>query len=145
MHTAPGDEAFLSAALFAGFLHRVAWLFPYPFTGPVVPILLISDLLALMGIGAALAWALYRAFSRALTPVTVAIWLFAILTITLSSADAWAEVYAFGRTLTPLALLSVLDGLAIGSVVPVYIMLAIDPRIGLQFGEQILNVLRGVF
>ncbi len=85
------------------------------------------DLLALAGIGAALVWALYRAFGHAWTPVTVAIWLFAILTITLSNADAWSEVYAFGRTLTPLVLLSVLDGLAIGSMLPVYAMLGDRP------------------
>jgi hypothetical protein len=145
LHTSPGGEAFISPALFAGFFHRILSPFPYPFTGLMVPLLRISDLLALAGIGGALVWALYRAFGHAWTPVTVAIWLFAILTITLSNADAWTEVYAFGRTLTPLVLLSVLDGLAIGSMLPVYAMLAIDPRIGLQFGTQILNVVRGVF
>jgi hypothetical protein len=30
-------------------------------------------------------------------------------------------------------------------MLPVYAMLAVDPRIGFQFGGQILDVLRGVF
>jgi hypothetical protein len=145
LRTAPGTESFFSPVLFAGFIRRIETPFPYPFTGPAVPILRVLDLLALAGIGAAVAWAIYRAFGPSWTPVTVAIWLFAALTVTLSSADAWSEVNAFGRTLTPLVLLSVLDGLAIGRMLPVYAMLALDPRIGFQFGGQILNVLRGVF
>ena len=139
LHTTPGGESFISPALFAGFVHRILNPFPYPFAGPVVPILRILDLLALVGIGAALGWAIYRAFGHARSPVPVAIWLFAILTVTLSSADAWSEVNAFGRTLTPLVLLSALDGLAIGSMLPVYAMLALDPRIGLQLGAEILS------
>ena len=71
--------------------------------------------------------------------MTVAVWLFAALTVTLSSADAWSEINAFGRTLTPLVLLAALDGLAIGSMFPVYAMLALDPRIGFQFAAQILS------
>ncbi len=139
LHTTPGGESFISPALFAGLVHRILSPFPYPFAGPVVPILRILDLLALAGIGAALGWAIYRAFGHARSPVTVAIWLFAILTVTLSSADAWSDINAFGRTLTPLVLLSALDGLAIGSMLPVYAMLALDPRVGLQLGAQILS------
>jgi hypothetical protein len=41
-------------------------------------------------------------------------------------------------------LLSALDGLTVGSVIPALAMLALDPRIGLQVGEQILNVARGI-
>ena len=42
-------------------------------------------------------------------------------------------------------LLSALDGLAIGRLMPAFAMLAVDPRIGLQMGGQILNVARGIF
>jgi hypothetical protein len=139
LHTTAGEESFFSAALFSGFIHRVRSPFPYPFSGPAVPILRIFDLLALAGVGAGVAWAIYRAFGRSRTPVTVAIWLFAALTMMLSSADAWSEVYAFGRTLTPLVLLSALDGLATGSTLPIYAMLALDPRIGFQLAEQVLS------
>ena len=43
---------------------------------------------------------------RAWSPVTIAVYLFALLTIALSTPAAWAEVYAFGRALTPLVLLA---------------------------------------
>jgi hypothetical protein len=46
---------------------------PYPLTGLAVPILRVLDLLALAGIGAALSWAVCRAFGHSRTPVTVAI------------------------------------------------------------------------
>ena len=144
-HTSPAGEAFISPALFTGFVHRAMNPIPYVYSVRVTLIARALDFLALAGMGAALAWALYRGLRRAWTPVTIAIYLFAILTITLSSTDAWSEVYAFGRTLTPLLLLSALDGLATGSMIPVYAMLALDPRIGLQLGGQILNVVRGVF
>ncbi len=139
LHTAPESDSFFSPALFSGFIRRIGSPFPFPFTGPAAPILWVLDLLALAGIGAGLAWAIYRAFGHSWTPVTVTIWLFAALTVTLSSADAWSEVNAFGRTLTPLVLLSALDGLATGSMLPVYAMLAVDPRIGIQLAAQILS------
>jgi hypothetical protein len=109
-----------------------------------VPIASSLDLLGLAGIAGALCWACYRASRRAWTPLTAATYLFAILTITLSSGDAWSEVYAFGRTLTPLLLLSAVDGLTVGSVAPAVAMFALDPRIALQVGGQILNVARGI-
>ena len=53
--------------------------------------------------------------------------------------------FAFGRTLTPLVLLAALDGLNIRSLLPACGLLLIDPRVGLQFGPQVLNVVRGIF
>lgn len=41
-------------------------------------------------------------------------------------------------------LLAALDGLSIHTVLPCCFMLAIDPRIGLQMGGQIVNVVRGI-
>jgi len=145
LHTAPDPARFLTPALFSGFLHRVLNPYPYPFSRIVVAIASSLDLLALAGVAGALAWSLYRAFHRAWTPVTVAIYLFAMLTIALSPGDPWHDVYGFGRTLTPLLLLAALDGLTAGWVAPLLAMLAVDPRIGLQFGGQILNVVRGIF
>ena len=141
--TPPYRYGFVSIDLFMGMLNRVVRPFPYPFGGPVKALAIGLDLLALAGIALALGWALQRAFARARKPVTIAAYLFALLAITLSQAGAWSEVYAFGRTLTPLVLLSALDGLSIGSLVPALSILAIDPRIGLQWSGQIVNVARG--
>jgi hypothetical protein len=130
--------------LFSGILDRI--LHPQlPAASASIRLLAaVLDLLALAGILVALLWAFRRAVQRARTPVTMAIWLFAILAITLSGGDPWSEVYAFGRTLTPLLLLSALEGLTVGRVWPAAAMLAMDPRIALMMGGQILNVLRGV-
>jgi len=102
------------------------------------------DLLALAGVAGAIAWTVRQALRRTWSPVAIALYLFAILTITLAPGDPWSEVYAFGRTLTPLLLLASLDGLFAGSTLPLVAMLALTPRIGLQFGDQLLNILRGL-
>ena len=144
LHTPPHEFETVSLSLFTGIAGRFLHPFPYPFGGAVKILAVALDLLALTGIAAALAWAGYRAWRRAWTPVTIAIYLFALLTIALSTPAAWSEVYAFGRALTPLAMLAALDGLTVGTAVPILFMLAIDPRIGLQMGDQVLNAMRGL-
>jgi hypothetical protein len=149
LHTAPEPEGagFLSPALFYGFVHRILHLDPYPgtLTGAVKALAIALDLVALAGIAVALIWTARRAFQRAWTPVTIAIYLFALLALALNRGDAWSEAFAFGRTLTPLLLLATLDGMTIRSAVPALATLALDPRIVLQMGGQILNVARGIF
>jgi hypothetical protein len=144
LHTRSSISGIFSAALLTGFVHRVMNPYPYPFGAFITALARTLDLLALAGILGGLVWALQRALRRSWTPVTVGIYLFAILTITLSSADVWLEVYAFGRALTPLLLLSAVDGLSVGSAKPLWAMLALDPRIGMQMGEQILKIARGI-
>jgi hypothetical protein len=136
LHTPPHDFETVSLSLFTGIAGRFLHPFPYSFGGAVRILAVALDLLAL-------AWAGYRAWRRAWSPVTIAIYLFALLTIALSTPAAWSEVYAFGRALTPLAMLAALDGLTVGTAVPIF-MLAIDPRIGLQMGDQVLNAMRGL-
>lgn len=126
-----------------GIVARFVHPFPYPFGGTVRVVAIALDLLALVGIASALAWAAWRAWSHTWTPVAVAIYLFAMLAVVMYR-DTWSEVYAFGRTLTPLALLAALDGLTLGSLLPTCALLAVDPRIGLAMGDQMLNVVRGV-
>jgi hypothetical protein len=46
--------------------------------------------------------------------------------------------------LTHMVMLAAFDGLTVGTAVPILFMLAGDPRIGLQMGGQILNVVRGL-
>ncbi len=110
LHTAAADPGLVSLALLTGFIHRVLHPYPYAFFAAIAALASSLDLLALAGISGAMVWVFYRGFRRAWTPVTVAIYLFAILMAVLSKGDAWSEVYAFGRTLTPLLLLSALDG-----------------------------------
>jgi hypothetical protein len=141
-HTLPEKSTHVSFIPLLGAVSRILHPFPYPFGGIVRTTAITLDFLALAGILAGLAWAVWRAFHRAWNPVTVAIYLFALLAMVLTQGDGWSEVYAFGRTLTPLLLLAALDGLEIRSILPGLGMLLIDPRIGLQLGSQILNVVR---
>jgi hypothetical protein len=143
-HTPPGDPAILSWAPFTGILGRIIHPFPYPFGGFTRILAGGLDLLALAGIVAALGWVVHRARARSWTPATVALYGLAIFTVAVSSQAVWSEVYAFGRGLTPLVLLAALDGMETGSLLPGAAMLAIDPRIGLQMGGQILHVVRGI-
>ena len=144
LHTPPDDSAFISPIPFAGFIHRLSHPMNYPFTGELALAAHSLDALALAGIAAALCWTFYRASRKVRTPVTIAIYLYALLAITLSNPDAWSEVYAFGRSLTPLLLLSAFDGLAAGALLPLAAMLALDPRLVLQMGGQIIHVARGI-
>ena len=144
LHTPPDDVHRLLWLPFAGIVTRVLNPYAYPFGGGVRILALGLDLLALAGIAGAVGWAIYRAMRRTWQPAAIALYLFALLAITLEGGDLWAEVYGFGRTLTPLVLLAALDGLTVGTVAPSLAMLAIDPRIGLQLAVQILGVVRGL-
>ena len=144
LHTAPTRFWFLTPVLLSGLLGR-AFNPEVPAASSAIRFLATAlDLLALAGIAGALAWAALRAIRRVLTPLTVAIFLFALLALFLAPGDLWSDVYSFGRTLTPLLLLCALDGLSEGRKWPALAMIAVDPRIGLMMGGQILNVLKGV-
>jgi hypothetical protein len=144
LHTPP-EPRFALPDFFAGILHRI--LHPAPYTGYAASVAIwiqAADLLALAGIATVLCWAAWQAFHRPWTPVPIAIYLFAILAIALAGDSIWAEAYGFGRTFTPLLLLAALQGLKTGSMLPALAMLALDPRIVLQMGGQVLNVVRGI-
>jgi hypothetical protein len=131
--------------VFAGIVSRFLHPFPYAYSGPVKTLAIGLDYLALIGVAASLAWAFGRAFLRAWSPVAIVLYFFAPLAITFSTPDAWDEVYGFGRTLTPLLLMAALDGFSVNRISPMFFMLLPDPRIGLQMGGQILNVVHGLF
>jgi len=144
LHTAPASVHLLTPFLFSGIAGRI--FHPLALAAPPgIRILAdVLDLLALAGIAAALLWAIRRALRRVLTPLGIAIYAFALLTIVLAPGDTWSDVYSFGRTLTPLLLLCALDGLAEQRKWPIIAMLAVDPRIGLSMGSQILTILHGL-
>lgn len=143
-HTVSVDSRLLSPALFVSLVNRMLHPFPYPLTGAIRVLAITLDLVALAGTVTVVLWAVYRGARRAWTPITVTLYLFAMLAATLSNPELWAESYAFGRTLTPLLLLGALDGLTAGSLVPLLAMLAVETRIGLQLGGQVLNVVHGI-
>jgi len=144
MHTAPADAHLLTWRLVSGFAGRLLHPFStYP--SAVVRALIDSfDVVALAGLGLALIWAALSAWRRRLTPVSIAIYLFALLALALAPGDTWSDVYSFGRTLSPLLLLCALDGLAERKFWPGLSVLLIDPGVALLMGRQVLNVLQGL-
>jgi hypothetical protein len=143
-HTTPASVQLLTPLLFSGIVGRI--FHPLALAAsPGIQILAdVLDLLALAGIAAALLWAFRRALRRVLMPLSIAIYAFALLTVVLAPGDTWSDVYSFGRTLTPLLLLCALDGLAEQRTWPAIAMLAVDPRVILSIGRQIVTVLRGL-
>ena len=121
-------------------LHPVA----YPFDGFVNALAVLCDLLAILGFLVALLWTVWRLARRAWTPTLIAAGLFVVLALIISDPDVWADPYGYSRIYTPLVLLAGLHGISVGSHVPGIAMLAMVPRIGLQLGPQIVNVLRGL-
>jgi hypothetical protein len=144
LHTTAAPGEYLTPILLSGLLSRALHPAPVAASAAVRVLAHALDLLALSGVAASLLWAFRSVFRRALAPVPIAIYLFALLAIVLAPGDAWSDVDSFGRTLTPLLLLCALDGLAEGARWPALAMLAVDPRIALLMGGQILNVLRGL-
>jgi len=146
MHTPAHDFETVSLALFAGIVSRFLHPYAYPSTlaGPIRAVAIACDFLALLGIVAAIAWAAGRACVRAWSPVAIALYLFALLAISLSTPAVWDEAYAFARALTPLVMLAAMDGMSVGTLAPACCMLALDPRIGFQMGRQTLNIVYGL-
>lgn len=68
----------------------------YYFSPAINALLYNLDYLALGGAVAGLIWGVRRANHRAWTPASVAVHLFAMLTIVLGRGQAWYEVIAFG-------------------------------------------------
>jgi hypothetical protein len=144
LHTAPAAFQYLTPIPFLGLLGRILQPSAIAASPGILMLAYALDLLALAGVVVALVWALGKGLRRAVGAVPIAIYLFALLAMVLAPGDAWSDVASFGRTLTPLLLLCALDGLSERRRWPTFAMLAVDPRIGLLMGGQILNVLRGV-
>jgi hypothetical protein len=140
LHTRSNTGTLFSPALFLGLMDRFLHPYPYRFPWLVNAVASALDLLALAGIVTAVVWTVRRALGRAWNPVTVAACLFAALAAVMAKGEPWAEAYAFGRTLTPLLVLCALDGFSVGSWVPGLGMMAVVPRIGLQWAHQVLGV-----
>ncbi|HEV2178173.1 MAG TPA: hypothetical protein VGW33_13380 [Terriglobia bacterium] len=144
LHTGPGPTGFISLVPLAGLIGRMIHPVVYHYSAAANALLYALDYLALGGVVAALVWAFRLAYQRVWNPVAVAIYLFAALTIALGPGDPWVEVLAFGRSLTPLFLLIALEGLPAGQVTAALPIAAMDPRIVLEMGRQVFNVVHGI-
>ena len=116
----------------------------YPPSVPLQFLVQIGDGLALVGILAAFALTARAVQSRNMGVVEIAAVLFAALGVFLQRDDNWIHVYDFGRVYTPLLVFLAVGWFRSGStwlLLPVGLML---PRLGMQVGGQLLEVLRAV-
>lgn len=101
----------------------------------------LGDYLALAGVLAAFLLAVRWHLHRKFEVLSLSILSFAAMGIFLQRTDHWLHVYDFGRVYTPLLLFLGLDGLRRKSWAAVTPLLCMLPRIGMQFGHQILGVI----
>ncbi len=103
------------------------------------------DVAALSGIGVASAFAFWQARRARSQPESVLAALFAILAVGLSYQDFWIDINGYGRTMTPLVLLVGLRAAAGESLWTLAPWAAMDLRLSLQFGSQILTAVADLF
>lgn len=129
---------------FAGLAWRILTPTSYPLPPWIERVCIALDYVALAGIVLALAQLAGMARRRAATPVAFVLYLFGLLAVFLSNRDAWGDVYAFGRTLAPIPLFLALERWNPPDWRTFAPSLLIDPRIGVQWGKQFVNVATGL-
>lgn len=121
----------------------------YGFPPGVEAITRTLDVIALMGILAALIAAFVLLFSRPADPLRLTGLMFAVVAILLTRPHYWDGCFGYSRVFTPLLLVIALDAARWKSqshrwwwgLVP---WLLVDLRIGLQLAPQALGVLQGI-
>jgi hypothetical protein len=106
------------------------------------------DHLGVIGIVLALFLVWKKVRARDTSAAAFVVYDYAGLAIFLRSPEAWWDVYAFGRALSPLLVILALEALElparadrVRAILPAALQ---DPRIGLQWGRQILHVVHGL-
>jgi hypothetical protein len=117
-------------------LHPLA----YPAWVRLVWLVKIADYVALIGILAAFALVLRWGLRRKPDPAALAMLCFAAMGILLQNVDHWLHVYDYGRVYSPALLLLALEGLRRRSWMAAAPFAMLLPRIGMQFGRQILGI-----
>jgi hypothetical protein len=143
-HTSPYPYDCCSLVPLKGLVERVLHPPFYPFSLVVNWIATIFDYAALAGVFLAIALAVKMAFARRIGAIEIGIYLFALMTAFLSFPDSWRDVYGFARPITPLLILLAMSGLALRRLIWIVPMVLMVPRIGLQFGPQVIGVVRGL-
>lgn len=134
----------LSMIPFAGIVRRLLSPYPYHFGAAVNLIATVFDYLALAGLLLGILYSLWnmrRLRSRADGWIALG---FAVLVIMIASPDVWRDAFSFARVFSPLLFLTALDCLFAESLTGAVPLLLTAPRIWLQFGFQVLGIVRGV-
>ena len=143
-HTTSYPAAWFSLVPLKGLVGRVLHPVVYPFSPLVSWAATILDYAALAGVLLAIVLAVKMGFEHGTGPIEIGVYLFALVAAFLSFPDSWRDAYGFARPITPLLILLAMSGLARGSLIWLVPMALIVPRIGLQFGPQIIGVVHGL-
>lgn len=103
-----------------------------------------ADEVALCGFLLALGYAAWTVLHRAYQLEDWIMLSFIGLAIAFSRPDYWNNIYNYGRPLSPLILLAAGHGLLNGRAWVLICVLMLDLRIGIQWGPQLLGILRGL-
>ena len=147
VHTAPEGPGIIGFIPFEGLGYRLLHFSHYDLPRPIEIAAIALDHVALIGIVLGIFGAWRKARAGDWSMPALAIYLFALLAVFIRNPDAWGDGYAFGRTLSPLLVLLALDALEapgsgyVSALLPAALQV---PRIGLQWGKQILNVVNGI-
>jgi hypothetical protein len=144
VYTEPETFSFVSRVPLIGFAERIANTYHYQFSGWITAVSTLLDYVALAGIAAAVALALWMLWRREFSPVAVAVYFFTLLAMFLESPGAWTEIYAFGRTLSPLLIFLCLFGLSKRTWIYAVPLALVVPRTAIQLAPQAIGVIRHV-
>lgn len=127
------------SAMWASWWHPLA----YPAGMPFKWLATLGDRMALAGMLAAFALAVYWSCKRRLDPMALATLFFVAMGVILQKPDIWMHVYDYGRIYSPVLLflgLLAFERRSWAAIVPMAMML---PRIGMQLWPQVMGVFRG--
>jgi hypothetical protein len=141
----PADEYRLSLVPLGGLITRLASPYPYQFGVGINFIATSLDYLALIGIMLSFLYCVWNARRLINHPDGCIALGFAVLVMLISSQDVWRDAFSFARVFSPLLFLTALDSMRTHSLAGSAPVLITAPRIWLQFGFQVLGVLRGVW
>ena len=123
------------------------WLHPfaYPSAMRFRWLVVLGDRLALVGMLAAFALAIYWLLRRRPDPLSLATLFFVALGVLFQKNENWAQVYDYGRVYSPVLLFLGFEGCTRRAAIALAPLGLILPRIGMQLWSQIQGVLTAAF
>lgn len=143
-HTAPDARRMSPGLPLAGYLHHLLNPTSYPLGPQVALVATVLDYVALASVALAIFWALVLLRRKAVTPVAIAIYGFAVLAVFLPTGDFWFDPVGFGRVLTPLFLILTLESLRERRPAMALPMLMVAPRIAAQLAAIAIRVAKAM-
>jgi hypothetical protein len=141
LHTSSQPRDYLSLVPLAGFASGVLHPYPYSFAPAMNGLAQALDYLALPAVPVSL-WCLWRL--RAAAVEHPELLLCALPLVFVNVPEAWVHVYAFGRTMSPFWIFLALRAAERRFWYALLPLPLLDLRIGLQLGDQLVGIARGL-